>query len=201
MSETTHERDRRANGRFTRSLELARRDAEACRLQAHGYTLQEISDRLGYNSTGSAHRGIQRALAETASLHGGRELRELMIARNREVQRAAWEIITDPPPALDRAGKPAMMPDGTVVIDAQAVIGALQVSIKADDRLARLVGADAPRKSVSVLAQVSPADIQARLAELRSELSAAGIDPDTLPGPGAITGEVIGPDPDDGGQS
>ncbi|HVB43193.1 MAG TPA: hypothetical protein VNF47_10870 [Streptosporangiaceae bacterium] len=181
-------RPRGGKGRFTRQVESAERDGEACRLRAQGWGYREISEHLGYGSPGNAHRGVQRALAETASLHGARELRELLVVELSELRRRMWDLIRSPPPAFDRLGRIVTREDGTEVPDVVAVTNAGSVLIRAVDRLARLTGADAPRRSVSILADVSIADLQAHLEMLRDEL---GLQPDEAPPRGAIAGTIV----------
>jgi len=184
-------RPRGGRGRFVRQIETAERDGEACHLHAQGWTIREISDHLGYGSPGNTHRGIQRALAEAASLHGARELREVQIAELTALRRKMWAMIESPPPAFDRMGHIVVDGDGNQVPDAAAVINAASVIIRAADRLARLTGIDAPRRSVSVLADVSIADLRAHLEMLRDEL---GLQPDEAPPRGAIAGTIVDSD-------
>jgi len=184
-------RPRGGRGKFLRTVESAERDGQACHLHAQGWTIREVSDELGYGSPGNCHRGIQRALAEAASLHGARELRELMIVELGELRRKMWAMVESPPPAFDRMGRIVVDGDGNQVPDAAAVTNAGSVLIRAMDRLARLAGIDAPRRSVSILADVSIADLQAHLEQLRDEL---GLQPDEAPPRGAIAGTIVDSD-------
>ena len=160
-------RERRA--RFVRrSLDTAARDGEACRLRCQGWTIREIADHLYGGSKGDAARGIDRALAETASLHGGRQLRELMIEEIREIRKRMWAILDDPPPAYAANGKIITREDGREVPDVAQMTAAASVIIRSDERLAKVVGLDAPRRSMTAILDI--AELQARSAELRAEL-------------------------------
>jgi hypothetical protein len=158
---------RNGRGGFVRTLDNAARDGEACRLHAQGWTIREISEHLGYGSPGNAHRGIQRALAEAASLHGARELREVQIAELSELRRKMWALVNDPPPLVDKLGRVVKDDDGNPVPDAAAVVNAASVIIRAADRLARLTGIDSPRRSVSTVVDIPIADLQAATEVLR----------------------------------
>ena len=161
---------RDGRGGFVRRLESAERDGEACRLHAQGWTIREISDHLGYGSPGNAHRGIQRALAEAASLHGARELREVQIAELSELRRRMWALVESPPPLVDKLGRVVKGDDGHEVPDAAAVVNAASVIIRAADRLARLTGIDAPRRSVTTVLDIPLADLAAAAETLRQQL-------------------------------
>jgi hypothetical protein len=53
-------------GRFERSMDTVRRDAEAAELRAQKLTYQQIADQLGIGTKGGAYRAVQRAKADVA---------------------------------------------------------------------------------------------------------------------------------------
>ncbi|MFC4609735.1 hypothetical protein ACFO9E_18220 [Streptomyces maoxianensis] len=53
---------RDGHGQYTRTIDVARRDAEAAELKGQGLSYQTIADRMGYASKSSAHAAVQRAL-------------------------------------------------------------------------------------------------------------------------------------------
>lgn len=52
----------KADGRYTRNINTAERDAEAARLRSQGLTYPEIAERLGWRHKGDAHNAVTRAL-------------------------------------------------------------------------------------------------------------------------------------------
>ncbi len=123
--------------------------------------------------------------------HGARELRDLQIAELEQLRARMWEIVREPPPVVDRLGRIATREDGSEVPDAAVVVNAASTIIRAGERLARLTGLDAPRRSVSVSAVLdglSTADLAEYAEQMRLRLIASGdLPPDSPP---AIQGRV-----------
>lgn len=67
---TPDDRAKDAQGRYTRTLTTAERDAQAADLRAKGYTYQRIADELGYCDRGEAHHAVNRALASVVRESG-----------------------------------------------------------------------------------------------------------------------------------
>ena len=55
---------RDGRGRYVRQVASIDRDAEALRLRAQGWSLQHISDQLGYGGKGNVHDALERAKAD-----------------------------------------------------------------------------------------------------------------------------------------
>ncbi|MFB4312914.1 hypothetical protein [Actinomadura sp. 21ATH] len=70
------DRERGGNGRFTRSIETAERDAEAARLRARGLSYPRIAEQLGYADHTGAYYAVQRAL-KAAVQEPAEEVRQL----------------------------------------------------------------------------------------------------------------------------
>jgi hypothetical protein len=168
-------RARAGNGRFRRDLAHVERDAEACRLASRGLSYAEIAQTLGYTDKGSAYRAVQKVLRETAIQHGTEELRQKQLAEIAEIRQRMWRILDDPPPAVDRLGRPVRDAAGEPVVDAHAQVEAAAVLLRALERQARLTGTDAPKRSVSwqaVVEAVPAADLRELAARVRSEAAA-----------------------------
>ena len=180
-------RTRGGDGKYRRDLEHVERDAQACRLASQGLSYREIAARLGYSTGGDAHRAVQKVLWETARQHGTEELRQRQLAELAELRQAMWSLVSSPPPLIDRLGRVVRTDgeDGQPVPDAQAQVAAAAVLLRTSEREGRLRGLDAPRRSVSVtghagpaeiraaFASWNPADIDAALAEVRTEIARA----------------------------
>lgn len=166
---------RNGNGTYRRDLDHVVRDAEACRLASQGLSYAAIARELGYSTKGDAYKAVQRVLWETAREHGTEELRQKQLAELAEVRQKMWAILNDPPPAVDRLGRPVTTADGEQVPDAQAQIQAAAVIIRASERSARLTGTDAPKRSMSVSAQIESipiADLRLHVEQKQRELEA-----------------------------
>jgi hypothetical protein len=169
---------RNSRGKFTRDLDHAERDGRACLLVSQGWTYDAVARELGYNDRGHVWRAVQAALVETASASGAAVLREQQLVEMAELKRRMWEIVNDPPAVVDRLGRPVKDEDGVLVRDAHAQVEAAAAIIRANDRISRLRGLDAPKRSVSAsvnagtgwgeidaLIQMAQAAIEARAAE------------------------------------
>src|SRR5690348_14771390 len=149
---------------------------EAARLHAQNWSYERIAQALGYNDRKDAWRAVQQVLAEAAQGQGTQEARLKQLAKIQELERQAWERLADPQPVVDRQGNIVYRPDGAEVVDAAAWAAAAQIVLRCLERHAKLSGLDAPRRSVSLIADVPLADLQAHVAQLRRELAADGVD-------------------------
>lgn len=166
---------RNGQGRFTRDLAHVERDARACLLSSQGWSQSAIAAELGYANRGEVSKAIKRVLAETARETGTELLREQQLAEMNELRRVMWDRVNNPPPAVDRLGRIVVDDNGEPVPDVQAQAAAAATIIRAAERIARLRGLDAPKRSVSMnagdidaLISMAQTEIQ-RLAEERAE--------------------------------
>jgi hypothetical protein len=130
----------------------AERDAQACRLRTQGWSFQEIADKLGFGHRSGARDAIRKVLLETLQAPAD-ELRAEELLLFRRVIREAFGVVENPPPMVDRAGKPVVLEgdDGKpyAVPDANAVTGALQVILKASDARRAMMGLNAPARKIT----------------------------------------------------
>lgn len=156
------------NGKFTRTADTARRDAEACELRARGASYQQIADRLGYGDRSLAYRAVQRALTAVV-VEDVEMLRTLECERLDEMTRHAWAVMADEHVLVDH-GHVVHGPDGKPLIDWRPTLRAVDTLLKVSERRSRLLGLDAPaRTRVQV---VSESDVDAAIAELSAEIAA-----------------------------
>ncbi len=141
---------RDGKGKFSRDLAHAERDGRACLLVSQGWTYDQVAAELGYADRAACWRAIRRTLAETARTSGAEVLRAQQLVELAELRRVAWEDVTNPPPLVDRMGRIVRDENGDPVPDVQAKAAQEQVILRALDRLAKLRGLDAPRRSASV---------------------------------------------------
>src|SRR5690348_15416378 len=156
---------------------------EAARLHAQNWSYERIAQALGYNDRKDAWNAVQRVLAEAARGQGTHEARLKQLAKIQELERQAWERLAEPQPVVDRQGNIVCRPDGSEVPDAAAWAAVAQIVLRCLERHAKLSGLDAPRRSVSVIADIPLADLRAYAEQLRAELGVAGDgQPLALPG-------------------
>ena len=142
-----------------------RRDAEAAKLRVRGHTYQHIADQLGFASPGGAHDAVSRSLAESVRLPFEQQ-RELALNQLDQLACEAWRIVQDPHCVVS-AGK-VMTVAGTPVLDPRPVLEALAVLVRIEERKARLLGLDAPRKTA--VGVITEDVVDAEIARLQGEL-------------------------------
>jgi hypothetical protein len=198
LAASSSQRNRARNGRgeYRRDVAKVERDAEACRLAAQGWTLDAIAKKLGYAQRGNVSHAIDNMLLQIARTQGAEELRAKQLAEMAELRRKMWEIVNDPPPAIDRQGR--IVVDGATgerVPDVQAVIQAGAVIIRAGEREAKLTGADAARRSEVHTIDVITTEMHRVRAEIaarelgerqRGQLVAGEVDADPEPRAAAV---------------
>lgn len=153
---------RGGNGRYTRTLETAERDAEACRLRTQGLGYQEIADRLGMSSKSSAYEAVQRALRDTVQ-EPADELRHLELLRLDELARKARGVMETEHYVVDKGT--VVLWNGAPLVDDGPALAAIDRLLKVQERRAKLLGLDAPQR-VSVDAQQIGDDIKHLIAAL-----------------------------------
>lgn len=141
---------RTGKGRFTKTLEGAERDAEACRLYVEGKTYQQVSDALGYGGKQNAHRAITKALQDTIKAPA-EELRAREILRAEEVFVMARDIARTTHLAhsggkLINIARTDGQPGVELLQDDMPRLAAMDRMLKASERIAKLTGLDAATK-------------------------------------------------------
>ena len=130
-------------GRFTASPESVKRDAEACQLRAKGMTYREIAERLNYGGADQAYRGVKRAMLAIVQ-EPAEEIRLLELER---LNLLWWKVsqILHTSHILAQQGK-IVEHDGTPLEDYEPKLKAVDRLLKIQERRAKLLGLDAPKK-------------------------------------------------------
>lgn len=151
------------------------RDDKALRLISTGHSYRQVVSECGYGSTSRAHAGVQRAIARTLTETSLDECKARMIVESRALSAHLWQDYLSPPQKHDRVGRPIVNSDGTPAIDAEARDRSARLIIASQDRLARLLGTDAPGRSITLTVEsvlALPTDVLgAAVAELERRLS------------------------------
>jgi hypothetical protein len=144
---------RGGNGRFVRTVDGARRDAEACRLRVRGATFARIAEELGYADRRTALRGVERALRESVT-EPAESLRALELARLDAWLVEAWAVMEREHVTVQH-GKVVCGADGEPLRDDGPVLAAIDRLVKISERRSKLLGMDAPvRAEVVTIDQV-----------------------------------------------
>lgn len=158
-------RPRGARGRFTRSVNTAERDAEACRLRTDSVSYPEIARRLGFADESGARKAVERGLARIVQepaaemkalalerIHRARravlevlERQHVTVSHGRIVQRRIdWERDADGSILRNADGEPIGVYED--LVDDAPVLAAVDRLVKLDEREAKLIGYDAEQK-------------------------------------------------------
>ncbi|MGI8530938.1 MAG: hypothetical protein ACR2KO_15845 [Geodermatophilaceae bacterium] len=163
----------RARGKFIRTVESAKRDAEAARLRSRGRTYPQIAEELGYSDRGAAHHAVARVFDGFKV-----EARDLLIKMELDKLDMMTRAVID---VLE--AKHYTVSDGRIVhigdkddpdrrvLDDGPVLQAVDRLLKISDRRAKLLGLDAPKR---VEVSDTTPDLDAAVRDLAAELAAAG---------------------------
>lgn len=182
---------RNFRGKFVRDLDHLDRDRRAAELVTQGMSYAEAADALGYPDKTACWRGVQFIRQETTRLQGTSEQqRQAQLAEMEELRKRLWSQINDPLPLVDRVGRIVHDDDGHQVPDAAAIAAAEALLVRVNERIARIRGTDAPRKSITVtgkapvnailsaLEAAGPEDLREAIEIRRRELERATIEAD-----------------------
>jgi hypothetical protein len=154
---------RDGTGRFIRGIESAERDLEALRLKSRGWTLEQISDDLGYGSRANVSRAIKRAAAEIPA-PGVEIYRRMQLELIDYGIRVAIEVIEAEHPYISQGGKVVFDENNQKLFDDAPRLAGLRELRALLERQAKTVGSDAPAQRVVTLD-----DLHAERARLIAE--------------------------------
>lgn len=156
-------------GQYMRTADTAERDAEACRLRARRMTYQQIADALGYGDKGTAYRAVQRGLAAIVQEPAA----ELLRLELEQLDYMAQQVIK----VLERrhvsvSHGQIVYHGGKPVRDDGPVLAAVDRLLKIQERRAKLLGLDAPKRLEVVTIDWLDEQIRTLTAELERQLAA-----------------------------
>lgn len=193
------ERLKDGRGRFTRSLDAARKRDDAVELRARGWTYAAIAAEVGYNHASAALKAVNTALSEIPQA-SCEELIRQETARLEEMDAKLAEIIATPPVQHSAIGKVVVGLDGEPVRNVTVVIQALRERRMVGESLRRMRGADkAPQATGSEIErqyQAAMETVRAKRAAELAEISGYRAIAATTPQPGdrtVVDAEVIDP--------
>lgn len=158
-----------ADGKFIRTLDAAERDAEACRLKTRSLSYRQIAEQLGYADHTCARRAVERVLAETVA-EPAAELRQLELMKLDAMEQAVLVVLERQHVTVN--GGEVIRYDDNVLIDDGPVLQAVDRLLKIQDRRAKLVGLDAPKRLEVITIDAIDAEIARLTAELEQRLAA-----------------------------
>lgn len=167
------------DGKFTRTLDGATKDALAVRLRTAGYGYLEIANKLGYANESGAYKAVQRALA-AVPVEDVTELRALEAARlDRISEELSNLLLVKVPLVVD--GRWIVDQNDKSLRDPASVVAIVDRLLRVSEQRARLFGLNAPAPEApkrprlelsdahiallqQLLEQIAPADLPAPLA-------------------------------------
>lgn len=158
-----------ADGKFIRTLDGAERDAEACRLKSRGLSYRQIAAQMGYADHTNARRAVERALAETVA-EPAAELRQLELMKLDAMELAVLEVLERQHVTVNRGD--VIYHQGKPLLDDGPVLQAVDRLLRIQDRRAKLVGLDAPKRLEVITIDAIDAEIARLTAELEQRLAA-----------------------------
>lgn len=174
-------------GRFERTVDTAKRDAEAARLKAKGLSYSQIAEVMEYANSGGAYKAVARALAAVPT-ESVNELRTVAVERLDEALRQVFGVISRRH-VLVQHGKVVLDPrTGEVMRDDAPLLAAVGLLLKIEERRSRLLGLDAPARVDMAVSDETNRTIEAILTEMRAEVEAE-VRRELLSG--AVPGEVV----------
>jgi len=153
------------DGRFTRTIEGAERDAKAARQKSRGQTYSQIAENLGYADASGAYRAVQRALAAVPAENVD-ELRRIQSEQLDALTAKAFEVLESTHFAHTVHGELVLAPDGQPLIDDMPVLHAIDRLIRLAERRSKLMGLDAPSRHEVITLDYLDAQIRDAAAEL-----------------------------------
>lgn len=149
----------------TGKLRGVARDAEATRLRALGWTLQEIADRLDFHGPAHAAAAIRRALANTVRVAKD-EQRLLELQSLDECERALWMEIREHH-ILVSNGRVVRDDFDVPLTDSRFLLECIDRILKVKESRRKLLGLDAPTR-----AEVLTIDsVDSAIRDLENEIS------------------------------
>lgn len=158
------------DGRFVRTLKGAKRDAEAAQLRSRGMSFRAIASELGYSNPGTAHAAVSRALAAVVA-EPAAEVREHMVAQLDYLTEKALEVL-EAQHVVVQQGRIVYQGDKPLT-DNAPVLDAIQTLLKIQERRAKLLGLDAPKKVEVITLDWLDAQIAGLSAEVDQRAAAA----------------------------
>ncbi|MET8826088.1 hypothetical protein ABZX40_13530 [Streptomyces sp. NPDC004610] len=164
---------RNRQGEFTRTLDTAGRDADACRLRAQGYTYQQIADELDFSNKGDAHHAVSRALREVVREPAEELLKieldrlDAQLVRLKGLEVEARRVL-DAPHIVVSNGHVIHHPDTDLPMEDDApILQAIDRLVKIEDarnrnaeRRAKLTGVEAAVKVEATVHEVTQQDLE-----------------------------------------
>lgn len=177
------------SGQYMRTTDTAERDAEACRLRGERrMSYQQIADAMGYGDKGSAYRAIQRGLAAIPQ-EAAAEVLRLELEKLDTLERAALEVLERQHVTVSHGKivyRATAGGQAEPLFDDAPVLQAIDRMLKIQERRAKLLGLDAPKRLEVITIDWLDEQIRTLTAELERQLAdLGGADPGP---PGAAEG-------------
>jgi hypothetical protein len=158
-------------GQFIRTPEQAELDAEACRLRARSLSYTAIAKQLGFHDGVAARRAVERAMAQIVA-EPAAELLQLELMKLDEWEQAARAVLERRHVTVSHGQ--LVYHDGEPLLDDGPVLAAVDRLLKVQERRAKLLGLDAPKRVEVVTIDWLDEQIRTLTAELEQQLAELG---------------------------
>ena len=134
-------------------------------MRGRGKSYQQISDELGYGHRANAQRAIKRVMAETIA-EPAEEARQFQLDQLDAMTQIAFDVL-EANNYVVSDGRIVRDDNGQAIVDPEMVLKALDRLLKIQERRAKLLGIDAPKRSEVVTVDWLTAEV----ANLERELA------------------------------
>lgn len=133
----------KATGRAVRTVEQAKRDAEAARLRSRGMGYRAVAEAMGVD-VHTAHDMVRRALAEIVR-EPAEDVIQLELAKLDDMQAAVMRVLEARHYTVSN-GRLIYLGDGEPLEDDAPVLAAVDRLVRISESRRKLIGADAAQK-------------------------------------------------------
>jgi hypothetical protein len=154
----------------TTALTLSERNQRAAAMKRKGLSYQVIADTLGI-ALSTAYVAVENAMKEIP-FEDADTLRKVELAHLERAQERVLEILDARHVAVSASGKVVYTETGGPVLDDTVALKAVETLTKVQARRAKLLGLDAPTRSVALVGVVSLDEMKSDIDNLFERLKA-----------------------------
>lgn len=152
----------------TVELTLSERNQRAAQMKRRGSTYQVIADTLGI-ALSTAYAAVESAMAEIP-FEDADTLRKIEMAHLDKAQEKTLEILDSRHVAISASGKVVYSETGDEVLDDSVSLKAAETLVKIQTRRAKLLGLDAPTRTVALVGIITLEDQKSDINNLFERL-------------------------------
>jgi hypothetical protein len=152
----------------TVELTVSERDQRAATMKLNGWTYPMIAEELGI-ALSTTHEAVERAM-KAVPFDDADTLRKIELAHLDKAQHKALEVLAARHLTVSVKGDVALDADGNPVLDDTVALKAIDSLVKVQTRRAKLLGLDAPTRSVALVGIVTLDEMKSDVENLFERL-------------------------------